>query len=49
MYMHFVSVVDAYAEWCGPTASIVSVFRKIKNELGDDLLKFITVSPVLIG
>jgi len=33
-------VVDAYSKWCGPCTAIVSTFRRIKNELGDDLLHF---------
>ena len=38
------SVVDAYSAWCGPCKAIVSSFKRIKNELGDDLLVFATVS-----
>ncbi|XP_029462049.1 thioredoxin domain-containing protein 6 [Rhinatrema bivittatum] len=33
-------VVDVYQAWCGPCKTVVSLFRKIKNELGDDLLHF---------
>ncbi|XP_069839383.1 thioredoxin domain-containing protein 6 [Dendropsophus ebraccatus] len=33
-------VVDIYQAWCGPCKTTVSLFRKIKNELGDDLLQF---------
>ncbi|XP_069471918.1 thioredoxin domain-containing protein 6 isoform X2 [Ambystoma mexicanum] len=33
-------VVDAYQAWCGPCKTVVSLFRKIKNELGDELLHF---------
>ncbi|KAM5152100.1 thioredoxin domain-containing protein 6 isoform 2-T2 [Mantella aurantiaca] len=33
-------VVDVYQTWCGPCKTTVSLFRKIKNELGDDLLLF---------
>lgn len=33
-------VVDIYQAWCGPCKTTVSLFRKIKNELGDDLLLF---------
>ncbi|XP_068752060.1 thioredoxin domain-containing protein 3 homolog isoform X3 [Montipora capricornis] len=35
-------VVDTYAAWCGPCKAIVSSFKRIKNELGDDLLVFAT-------
>ncbi|KAK7169547.1 hypothetical protein R3I93_005505 [Phoxinus phoxinus] len=35
-------VVDVYQQWCGPCRAVVSLFRKIKNELGDDLLHFAT-------
>lgn len=43
------SVVDAYLDWCGPTVCMVGLFRKISNEMCDDLLRFVTVSPLLIG
>ncbi|KAM4626140.1 thioredoxin domain-containing protein 6 [Discoglossus pictus] len=33
-------VVDVFQAWCGPCKTAVSLFRKIKNELGDDLLQF---------
>lgn len=39
-----VSVVDVFQQWCGPCRAVVSLFRKIKNELGDDLLHFAIVS-----
>ncbi|KAK6181619.1 hypothetical protein SNE40_009441 [Patella caerulea] len=35
-------VVDIYQEWCGPCTAMVSNFRRLKNELGDDLLHFAT-------
>ncbi|XP_078344639.1 thioredoxin domain-containing protein 3 homolog isoform X2 [Oculina patagonica] len=35
-------VVDSYAAWCGPCKAIVSSFKRLKNELGDDLLVFAT-------
>lgn len=38
------SVVDVHQQWCGPCRAVVSLLRKIKNELGDDLLHFATVS-----
>lgn len=34
------SVVDVYSAWCGPCKAVLSLFRRIKNELGDDLLHF---------
>ncbi|KAM9851198.1 thioredoxin domain-containing protein 6 [Aulostomus maculatus] len=36
------TVVDVYQHWCGPCRAVVSLLRKIKNELGDDLLHFAT-------
>ncbi|XP_050821677.1 thioredoxin domain-containing protein 6 isoform X4 [Gopherus flavomarginatus] len=33
-------VVDVYQGWCGPCRTVVNLFRKIRNELGDDLLHF---------
>lgn len=38
------TVVDSYSAWCGPCKAIVSSFKRLKNELGDDLLVFATVS-----
>lgn len=35
-----------YQQWCGPCRAVVSLLRKIKNELGDDLLHFATVRRV---
>uniref|UniRef100_A0A3Q3EF05 Nucleoside diphosphate kinase B n=1 Tax=Labrus bergylta TaxID=56723 RepID=A0A3Q3EF05_9LABR len=35
-------LVDVYQQWCGPCRAVVSLLRKIKNELGDDLLHFAT-------
>ncbi|XP_067891978.1 thioredoxin domain-containing protein 6 [Heterodontus francisci] len=34
------TVVDVYQAWCGPCKAVISLFRKIKNELGDDCLHF---------
>uniref|UniRef100_A0A8C9V3H2 NME/NM23 family member 9 n=1 Tax=Scleropages formosus TaxID=113540 RepID=A0A8C9V3H2_SCLFO len=34
------TVVDVHQQWCGPCQAVLSLFRKIKNELGDDLLHF---------
>uniref|UniRef100_A0A667Y703 Nucleoside diphosphate kinase B n=1 Tax=Myripristis murdjan TaxID=586833 RepID=A0A667Y703_9TELE len=36
------TVVDVYQQWCGPCRAVVGLLRKIKNELGDDLLHFAT-------
>ncbi|KAK7939530.1 hypothetical protein WMY93_002856 [Mugilogobius chulae] len=36
------TVVDVYQQWCGPCRAVISLLRKIKNELGDDLLHFAT-------
>ena len=40
---HPCSVVDVYSRWCGPCKAVTGLFRRIKNELGDDLLKFAIV------
>ena len=42
---HFV-VIDVYSGWCGPCKAIISLFRRLKNELGDDILRFATVSTI---
>ena len=34
------TVIDVYSAWCGPCKAVLSLFRRIKNELGDDLLRF---------
>merc|ERR550532_2188468 len=34
------TIVDIYQEWCGPCKAMITNFRRIKNELGDDLLHF---------
>ncbi|XP_044275066.1 thioredoxin domain-containing protein 3 [Varanus komodoensis] len=35
------TVVDVYQAWCGPCKAVVNLFRKLKNEYGeDDLLHF---------
>ncbi|KAL4217403.1 Thioredoxin domain-containing protein 3 [Mactra antiquata] len=34
-------VIDVYQEWCGPVSAMLGNFRKLKNELGDNLLKFV--------
>ena len=36
------TVVDVFSAWCGPCKAVLSLFRRIKNELGDDLLRFAT-------
>ncbi|XP_053245728.1 thioredoxin domain-containing protein 6 isoform X2 [Podarcis raffonei] len=33
-------MVDVYQGWCGPCKAVVNLFRKIRNEFGDDLLHF---------
>lgn len=38
-----VPVIDVYSKWCGPCKAVIGLFRRIKNELGDDLLKFAIV------
>ena len=39
--------MDAYQEWCGPCKAMVSNFKRLKNEIGDDLLHFAIVSAHL--
>ncbi|XP_063412015.1 thioredoxin domain-containing protein 6-like isoform X5 [Mytilus trossulus] len=42
------NVIDVYQEWCGPCTGMVSNFKKIKNEMGDPLLKFCTAKADMI-
>ncbi|XP_078489243.1 thioredoxin domain-containing protein 3 homolog [Ciona intestinalis] len=41
-------VVDAHQKWCGPCTAIVGMLKRIKNELGDDLLRFATAQVDVI-
>ncbi|XP_060684129.1 thioredoxin domain-containing protein 6 [Hemiscyllium ocellatum] len=41
-------MVDVYQAWCGPCKAVVSLFRKIKNELGDDHLHFAVAEADII-
>lgn len=34
------AVIDVYSAWCGPCKAVQGLFRRIKNEVGDDLLRF---------
>ncbi|XP_041102505.1 thioredoxin domain-containing protein 3 homolog [Polyodon spathula] len=34
------TVVDVYQDWCGPCKAVLSLFRKLKTEIGDELLHF---------
>ncbi|XP_071148196.1 thioredoxin domain-containing protein 6-like isoform X5 [Mytilus edulis] len=42
------NVVDVYQEWCGPCSGMVANLRRLKNELGDDLLRFATAKADMI-
>ncbi|XP_055489444.1 thioredoxin domain-containing protein 6-like [Leucoraja erinacea] len=42
------SVVDVHQQWCGPCKAILSVFRRLKMEYGDELLHFHTVQANII-
>ncbi|XP_039251849.2 thioredoxin domain-containing protein 3 homolog isoform X3 [Styela clava] len=35
-------VVDVHQKWCGPCKAIIGMLKRIKNEMGDDHLKFAT-------
>lgn len=37
-------MVDIYQQWCGPCTGMVSNLKKIRNDIGDDLLKYAAVS-----
>ena len=32
--------MDVYSAWCGPCKAVVGLFRRLKNEIGDDLLRY---------
>ncbi|XP_030635013.1 thioredoxin domain-containing protein 3 homolog [Chanos chanos] len=33
-------VVDVYQKWCGPCKAVQSLFRRLRTEFGEDLLRF---------
>lgn len=37
-------MVDIYQQWCGPCTGMVSNLKKIRNDIGDNLLKYAAVS-----
>ena len=41
---YMISVVDVYQEWAGPCKAMVAQFKRIKLEVGDDLMHFAVVS-----
>ena len=46
--LFLIAVCDVYQEWCGPCKAMVSKFKTIKNEIGDDLLHFAIVCYTLL-
>lgn len=38
------AVIDVYQEWAGPCKAMLANFRRMRNELSDDLLHFAMVS-----
>ncbi|XP_025032774.1 thioredoxin domain-containing protein 3-like, partial [Python bivittatus] len=38
------TVVDVYQAWCGPCKAVVNLFRKLKNEYGEDNLLHFAVA-----
>jgi thiol-disulfide isomerase/thioredoxin len=38
-----IKVVEAYQQWCGSCKAIENIFKKIKMEQSDDMLKFAVV------
>lgn len=43
----FSAVVDVYQGWCGPCKPVVSLFQKMRVEVGPDLLHFASVRSSL--
>ncbi|KAK6293158.1 thioredoxin domain-containing protein 6 [Coregonus clupeaformis] len=33
-------VIDVYQRWCGPCKAVQNIFRKLRSEYGDDMLRF---------
>lgn len=47
--MDCVLVIDVYQEWCGPCKAMVSNFKRFKNEIGDELLRFAVVCMFIVN
>ncbi|XP_025040953.1 thioredoxin domain-containing protein 3 isoform X2 [Pelodiscus sinensis] len=44
-----VTVIDVYQAWCGPCKAVVNLFRKLKNEQGEDGLLHFAVDCKIIA
>uniref|UniRef100_A0A8D0HRN5 NME/NM23 family member 8 n=1 Tax=Sphenodon punctatus TaxID=8508 RepID=A0A8D0HRN5_SPHPU len=44
IFLHVLPVVDVYQAWCGPCKAVISLFRKLKNEYGEDELLHFAVA-----
>lgn len=44
----FPAVVDVYQGWCGPCKPVVSLFQKMRVEVGPDLLHFASVRSLSV-
>uniref|UniRef100_UPI00358F701B thioredoxin domain-containing protein 6-like isoform X4 n=1 Tax=Myxine glutinosa TaxID=7769 RepID=UPI00358F701B len=42
------TVVDIHQAWCGPCKAVRDIFTRLKMELGDELLRFITASTSIM-
>lgn len=43
------AVIDVYSAWCGPCKAIQGLLRRLKNEIGDDLLRFAMVCAIFVS
>uniref|UniRef100_A0A803SVM5 Thioredoxin domain-containing protein n=1 Tax=Anolis carolinensis TaxID=28377 RepID=A0A803SVM5_ANOCA len=44
--LDLLDLVDVYQGWCGPCKAVMSLFRKLKNEYGEDNLLHFAVAEV---